>query len=317
MKKFFILFVALSFIGGANAQNVGIGTITPVSKLNIIGPYGSPAIPGATSTGIFRIGVSSLEGIDFGKLNTAPYSGWIQSGFNGNTADPLALQPLGGNVGIGTTTPAASAQLDMSSTTKGFLPPRMTAAQRIAISSPAEGLLVYQTDGSKGYYYFISGMWTTLTDGKTYTSLTIGTQQWMEKNLDVTTYRNGDLIPYVTDPAVWAGLTTGAWCYYNNDPSNNGTYGKLYNWYAVNDPRGLAPVGWHVPTDAEFTTLTTYLGGESVAGGKMKVTGTTTWVTPNTGATNTSGWAGLPGGYRTNDGAFANVGYNGTWWSAS
>jgi len=221
------------------------------------------------------------------------------------------------NVGIGTTTPAASAALDITSTTSGFLPPRVTAAQLIAISSPVEGLLVYQTDGSKGYYYFISGMWTTLTDGKTYTSLTIGTQQWMEKNLDVTTYRNGDLIPYVTDPGAWEVLTTGAWCYYNNDPSNNGTYGKLYNWYAVNDPRGLAPVGWHVPTDAEFSTLTTYLGGESVAGGKMKVTGTTTWVTPNTGATNTSGWAGLPGGYRFFNGTFYNVGYYGYWWSAS
>lgn len=212
------------------------------------------------------------------------------------------------NVGIGTASPAASAALDITSATKGFLPPRMTAAQRIVISTPAEGLLIYQTDGSKGYYYFISGAWTSLTDEKTYTSLTIGTQQWMDKNLDVTTYRNGDPIPYVTDPTVWAGLTTGAWCYYNNDPSNNATYGKLYNWYAVNDGRGLAPVGWHVPTDLEFTTLTTALGGASVAGGKMKVTGTKTWLSPNTGATNTSGWAGLPGGGRNSSGAFNFVG---------
>ncbi|MEO6130507.1 MAG: fibrobacter succinogenes major paralogous domain-containing protein [Saprospiraceae bacterium] len=317
MKKFIFLFVALSFMGRANAQNVGIGTITPVSKLNIIGVPDNPSIPGTTSTGIFRIGVSSNEGIDFGKMNNSPFSAWIQSGFNTTVPDPLSLQPVGGSVGIGTTSPAASAQLDMSSTTKGFLLPRMTAAQRIAISSPAEGLLVYQTDGSKGYYYFISGMWTSLTDEKTYTSLTIGTQQWMDKNLDVTTYRNGDLITYVTDPTAWAGLTTGAWCYYNNDPSNNGPYGKLYNWYAVNDPRGLAPVGWHVPTDAEFTQLTTELGGEPVAGGKMKVTGTTLWQTPNTGATNTSGWAGLPGGTRNYDGTFFDVGVFGLWWSAS
>jgi len=221
------------------------------------------------------------------------------------------------NVGIGTTSPAASAALDITSATKGFLPPRMTAAQRIVISTPAEGLLIYQTDGSKGYYYFISGAWTSLRDEKTYTSLTIGTQQWMDKNLDVATYRNGDLIPYVTDPTTWAALTTGAWCYYNNDPINNGSYGKLYNWYAVNDPRGLAPVGWHVPTDIEFTTLITALGGESVAGGKMKVTGTTTWQSPNTGATNTTGWAGLPGGFRISVGPFGSVGYNGYWWSST
>lgn len=219
-------------------------------------------------------------------------------------------------VGIGTT-PAASAQLDVSSTTKGFLPPRMTATQRIAISSPAEGLLVFQTDGSKGYYYFISGAWTSLTDEKTYTSLTICSQQWMDRNLDVTTYRNGDPIPYVTDPTAWAGLTTGAWCYYNNDPSKNGTYGKLYNWYAVNDPRGLAPVGFHVPTDAEWTTLESCLGGALVAGGAMKVTGTTTWTSPNTGATNISGWAGLPGGDRAFNGLFFNVGVSGRWWSAT
>lgn len=139
----------------------------------------------------------------------------------------------------------------------------------------------------------------------------------MDKNLDVTTYRNGDPIPYVTDPTAWAALTTGAWCYYNNDLSRNATYGKLYNWYAVNDPRGLAPVGWHVPTDAEWTTLETCLGGSSVAGGKMKVTGTTTWTSPNTGATNTSGWAGLPGGYRFKDGTFFSVGGYGYWWSST
>jgi len=221
------------------------------------------------------------------------------------------------NVGVGTTSPAASAALDITSTTKGFLLPRMTAVQRTAIPSPAEGLIVYQTDRSRGYYYFIRGAWTSLRDEKTYTGLNIGWQQWMDKNLDVTTYSNGDLIPYVTDPTAWAALTTGAWCYYNNDPSNNCIYGKLYNWYAVNDPRGLAPVGWHVPTVAEFATLITALGGGSVAGGKMKVTGTTTWLSPNTGATNTSGWAGLPGGYRYSGGPFDDVGSNGYWWSST
>lgn len=146
-------------------------------------------------------------------------------------------------------------------------------------------------------------------------TVTIGTQTWMLKNLDVTTYRNGDPIPQVTDPTAWANLTTGAWCYYENNSANGATYGKLYNWYAVNDPRGLAPAGWHVPSDAEWTTLTTYLGGESVAGNKIKAT--TGW-NPYSGITNTnsSGFTGLPGGSRGN-GIFRQIGNNAFWWSSS
>jgi uncharacterized protein (TIGR02145 family) len=154
------------------------------------------------------------------------------------------------------------------------------------------------------------------TISKKYT-VTIGTQIWMNVNLDVTKYRNGDVIPQVTDPTAWASLTTGAWCYYNNDSANGKTYGKLYNWYAVNDPRGLAPAGWHVPSDDEWTTLTTFLGGESIAGGAMKETGTTHWQAPNTDATNSSGFTGLPGGYRNYLGAFYNVGGLGVWWSST
>jgi uncharacterized protein (TIGR02145 family) len=145
----------------------------------------------------------------------------------------------------------------------------------------------------------------------------IGTQQWMKENLDVATYRNGDIIPQVTDATAWAALTTGAWCYYNNNPNNGAIFAKLYNWYAVNDSRGLAPAGWHIPTDAEWTTLSTYLGGTTVAGGKMKTPGTTRWISPNTGATNESGFTGLPGGFRYNNGPFGNAGYAGIWWSAT
>ena len=221
------------------------------------------------------------------------------------------------NVGVGTSTPAASAQLDVSSTTKGFLPPRMTAAQRSAISSPTNGLLVYQTDYPSGLYYFNAGVWSSVATPTHYPSVTICNQKWMDRNLDVTTYRNGDTIAYVTDRTAWVALTTGAWCYYNNDPSTNATYGKLYNWYAVNDPRGLAPAGWHVPSVAEWTTLEACLGDPSVAGGKMKVTGITTWTTPNTGATNTSGWAGLPGGFRGSNGTFDGVTNYGSWWSST
>ena len=144
----------------------------------------------------------------------------------------------------------------------------------------------------------------------------IGTQTWTACNLDVTTYRNGDVIPQVTDPTAWNNLTTGAWCYYENSSSFGCTYNKLYNWYAVNDPRGLAPVGYHIPTEAEYGTLANYLGGTNVAGGKLKQTGTSLWQSPNTGATNETGWTGLPGGGRTN-GQFGAVGIAGPYWTST
>jgi uncharacterized protein (TIGR02145 family) len=162
-------------------------------------------------------------------------------------------------------------------------------------------------------------------------NVTIGTQIWSSRNLDVSTYRDGTPIPQVTDPTAWENLTTGAWCYYNNDPANGAIYGKLYNWYAVagihdTDPstpnKILAPQGWHVPSDAEWTTLTTFLGVQSVAGGKMKSTGTIQagtglWESPNAAATNESGFTGLPAGYRFFIGTFTSIGYNGAWWSSS
>ena len=153
-------------------------------------------------------------------------------------------------------------------------------------------------------------------DGNVYHTVTIGTQTWMVENLKTTRYRNGDAIPNVTDGTAWGNLTTGAYCNYNNDANNATTYGRLYNWYTVSDNRNIAPTGWHVPTDAEFTTLTTYLGGESIAGGKLKETGTTHWASPNGGATNETGFTALPGGYRHINGSFLYLGIWGMWWSS-
>ena len=147
--------------------------------------------------------------------------------------------------------------------------------------------------------------------------ITIGNQTWTLKNLDVATYRNGDPIPEVQALSTWTNLTTGAWCYYENNTANGTTYGKLYNWYAVNDPRGLAPKGYHIPTDAEWTTLSSYLGGTVTAGGKMKEAGTSHWLSPNTNATNSSGFTGLPGGFRYSIGSFYSIGAFGYWWSSS
>ena len=153
-------------------------------------------------------------------------------------------------------------------------------------------------------------------------TIVIGTQNWMRENLDVLTYRNGDIIPQVTDAAEWASLTTGAWCFYNNSPMDAVGYGKLYNWYAVNDPRGLAPQGWHIPSIAEWKILSDTLGGDAVAGGKVKTPGALyvdsggIWGPPNVGATNESGFTALPSGYRLQNGAFANRGTHTFWWGA-
>jgi len=146
-------------------------------------------------------------------------------------------------------------------------------------------------------------------------TVTICDQVWMVKNLDVTTYRNGDPIPQVTDPSEWAGLTTGAWCYYENNTENGKIYGKLYNWYAVNDTRGLAPQGWHIPGEKEWLELISFLGGDDLAGGKLKAT--TLWESPNTDANNSSGFSALPGGMRSYDGRFGFIYKVAGFWSSS
>ena len=143
----------------------------------------------------------------------------------------------------------------------------------------------------------------------------IGDKKWSLQNLDVTTYRNGDPIPEVQNFAEWETLTTGAWCYYDNDPANGPIYGKLYNWYAVNDPRGLAPEGWHIPTDVEWDALIATLGGYAIAGGAMKSQGNTLWNVPNTAASNSSGFTALPSGNLV-EGGFLSINNNCLLWSS-
>jgi uncharacterized protein (TIGR02145 family) len=154
-------------------------------------------------------------------------------------------------------------------------------------------------------------------DGNEYSTIIIGTQVWMAENLKTTKYNDGTDIPNVTDNTEWENLSTGAYAWYDNDQASNGdTYGALYNWYAVETGQ-LCPVGWHVPTDEEWTTLNDYLGGEKVAGGKLKEAGTTHWKDPNEGATNETGFTALPGGYRISNGTFYYIGDTGYWWSAT
>ena len=148
-------------------------------------------------------------------------------------------------------------------------------------------------------------------------TVTIGKQVWMTKNLNVATFRNGDSIPHAKTNEEWTKAGENqqpAWCYYHNDPAKGVKYGRLYNWYAVNDSRGLAPTGWHIPSDAEWTELTDFLGGEDVAGTKMK--SKSGWEEDGNG-TNESGFSGLPGGNRYDDDSFNDIGYNGFWWSST
>ena len=155
--------------------------------------------------------------------------------------------------------------------------------------------------------------------------VTICNHTWMAKNLDVSSFRDGTPIPQVTDATQWTNTLTPAWCYYANTTANGTTYGKLYNWFAVNGDidgdgdkdKELAPLGWHIPSESEWNALSDCLGGAPVAGGKMKETGTTHWITPNAGATNTSGFTALPGAFRNSAGAFEFIGYKGYWWSST
>ena len=159
-----------------------------------------------------------------------------------------------------------------------------------------------------------------------YDIVRIGNQEWMTRNLDVARFRNGDLIPHIESNEEWeyAGENgQPAWCYYDNDPENGKKYGKLYNWYAVNDPRGLAPEGYHVPTDEEWSSLEEFLGGKDIAGYKLKsVEGWDEWEDKygkiqNGNGDNSSGFNGLPGGYRNLVRSFDDVSYCAFFWSAT
>ena len=162
---------------------------------------------------------------------------------------------------------------------------------------------------------------TPLTDidGNVYNTVIIGTQVWMTQNLKTTKFNDNTKIPNITDNAPWCTLPTPAYCWYKNEEaSNKHSYGALYNWFTVNTGK-LCPTGWHVPSEVEWKILTDYLGGESIASGKLKEEGTAHWTSPNIGASNEFGFTALPGGYRTglNSGSFRAKGYYGWWWAST
>ena len=234
-------------------------------------------------------------------------------------------------IGVSTANINPAAQLDVVSTTKGFLPPRMTEAERnlIPVTSASAGLQIWCTNcGVYGETEVFNGYsWTNMIAAAAAAPerVTIGNQVWTTKNLNVSTYRDGTPIPKVENGSTWSSLTTGAYCYYNNDSATYAAvYGKLYNWYAVagiydassfSDSslrKNLAPAGYKIPTDGDWTTLELTLGAN--AGTQMKTT--SGWNNGGNG-TNSSGFAGLPGGRRNDAGTFNFFGTNGNWWSST
>lgn|GEM_PF-2239080 len=223
--------------------------------------------------------------------------------------------------------PDSSAMLEVKSVTKGMLLPRMTASQRTVINPAALGLLVYQTDSPSGFYYFDGTEWIFLgtregggghiidADGNSYPTVKVGEDEWMQENLRVTHYRNGEAIDLITVNSEWS-RPMGAYCWYNNDmTANKLLYGALYNWPAVIDNRSLCPTGWHVATHAEWTAMTTYLGGTGIAGGKIK--SALLFAPPNVAATNISGFSATPGGFRMWDGNYSSLSERGYWWTST
>lgn len=156
-----------------------------------------------------------------------------------------------------------------------------------------------------------TGNGVTDIDGNTYKSILLGKQEWMMDNLKVTKFKNGQPIPHIQDSIVWNAWKSGAYVFYKNDTK----HGILYNWMVVNDARGVCPTGWHIPAGFEWDTLAKFLGGDEVAGGKMKAK--LHWETPNTSATNESGFHALPKGMYGVNGSFNNIGKNAYWWSST
>jgi uncharacterized protein (TIGR02145 family) len=295
-----------------NASGVAIANTAVKVRFSIRDSIATGAIkyqethnPTTSALGLFSVNVG------MGTVVSGTFSG-INWGKNAKFLQ-VELDPAGG-----------STYTDLG-TTQMMSVPYALQANSIKMKTSASGDTLYTGNEN---FLIIPGLsaanpppnWngSVLTDieGNTYNTIQIGSQVWMKENLKVSKFRNGNTIQTGLPDNQWSSTISGAYTIYNNDPANNTNYGKLYNWYAVADSRGLCPAGWHVPTVLEFNTLVDYLGGSLVAGGKMKAL-SSLWTTPNTGADNSIGFTGLPGGYRFFLGGFGNIGNFGFFWSST
>jgi uncharacterized protein (TIGR02145 family)/uncharacterized repeat protein (TIGR02543 family) len=295
--------------------NGNTGGVVPDSTKHLYGAQVSVAGAGSLAkTGYSFTGWntdSSGNGIDYaagatltiGAANVTLYARWTINHYI------MTFNSLGGNtvtaqtVKYGDTAAAPTAPKKLSYTFAGWFKDAANVNQWIFSSEKVF------TDDTLYAKWIITDI-----DGNIYTEVKIGTQIWMVENLKTTRYYDGSLIPLKADSAAWVNLSTPGYCWYNNDSTTyKSDYGALYNWYTVNTGK-LAPAGWHVATDAEWTTLVTYLGGVDIAGNKLKEAGLIHWATPNNGSTNTSGFFALPGGARSDYGSYFMIGSGGNWW---
>lgn len=281
--------------GGSNGTAVYSELHNPTTNAN--GLVSIEIGNGTTPTGNFS-SINWSKSIYFIKTETDPTNGnnFTITGITQLLSVPYALNAKSADDGINRV--SGSGDTLVLNSGKTFIIPGLSAANN---TTPSFGTL-------------------TDFDNNTYRTIQIGTQTWMADNLRVTKFRNGTAIPNITDSVQWQNTTNGAWCYYNNNASFNSTYGKLYNYYVIENSNNICPTGWHVATRQDWYNLLVYLGGGDIAGSKMKSAGTQFWLNPNFGATNSSGFSGLPGGNRSSDGFQRNfdyMGLEGYWWSLS
>jgi uncharacterized protein (TIGR02145 family) len=266
--------------------------------------------------------------------NNIPYTGGGGGTHNGQTVPSTGVTGLTATLEAGTLasgagslsyiisgTPAISGIASFALSIGG-----QTCLLNVPVSSGSQTSIAAHSCGVENVHN-ANLSYGTMADqqGSVYKTIVIGAQEWMAENLNTSVYRNGDSIATGLSVGDWQNTNNsnqGAWVYYNNNESFACPYGKLYNWYASVDVRQLCPMGWHLPTDEEWTVLTNFLGGEELAGGKMKTrsidAATSLWNAPNLGGTNSSGFSGVPGGYRAGMGLLSDgVGVNCTWWSSS
>jgi uncharacterized protein (TIGR02145 family) len=304
-----------------NSGNVGIGTFNPVNKLQVNGVVA--AAYGSNTSAAFRFDNGAENtGLSSPALNTLAV---INNGTTSVTFDES------GRTGIGTTAPSQAAQLEVSSSTRGFLPPRMTTTQMNTIAAPPAGLMVYNTT-LNSMFWFDGTSWTmgvgkdgqscgTVTyGGEVYPSVIIGKQCWMTKNLNIGTAILGNQ-DQTNNPVVEK------YCY-DNIPANCDLYGGLYQWNEMmnytpsgntnpGNRQGICPSGWHIPSDAEWTQLVDVAGGPLWGGGHLKDKGLTYWASPNTGANNTTGFTALPEGNSGPGGSFGNLTFIGNYYTST